>query len=67
MSEVRWCQWHIVDRFNYYKMVMCQVIPGLYVGSARDSQDWEQLRAARISHIVSVHDTAKKEFRVGGK
>ena len=56
-----------MDRFNYYIMVMCQVIPGLYVGSARDSQDWEQLRAARISHIVSVHDTAKKEFRVGGK
>ena len=58
---------HFVDWFNVYQMPVCQVIPGLFVGSARDSQDWEQLRAARISHIVSVHDTAKKEFRVGGK
>ena len=41
-----------------------QVLPGLYVGSYRDSKDLHQLSANSITHIVAVHDTAKKWYKV---
>ncbi|GBM39637.1 Dual specificity protein phosphatase 22 [Araneus ventricosus] len=36
------------------------VLPGLYLGSFRDGKDSEQLRNNEITHIVSIHDTAKE-------
>ncbi|XP_014672609.1 PREDICTED: dual specificity protein phosphatase 22-like [Priapulus caudatus] len=38
---------------------MNKVLPGLYVGSCRDSKDERQLREHGITHILSVHDNAK--------
>ena len=40
-------------------------MPSLYVGSFRDSRDTEQMERFRISHIVAVHDNAKKLLKVG--
>lgn len=37
-----------------------QVLPGLYVGNFRDAKDPDQLRANNITHIISIHDNAKK-------
>ena len=42
---------------------MGEVLPGLFIGSAKDSTNLEELRRNGITHIVSVHDNAKKEFR----
>lgn len=39
---------------------MNRVLPGLYVGNFRDAKDSEQLKAYKITHIVSIHDFAKK-------
>lgn len=41
-------------------MFLFQVLPGLYVGNFRDAKDSEQLKAYKITHIVSIHDFAKK-------
>ena len=37
-----------------------QILPGLYVGSVRDSKDQEQLRLNNITHIISIHDNPKR-------
>ena len=42
---------------------MGEILPGLFIGSAKDSTDLEELRRHGITHVVSIHDTAKKEFR----
>ena len=42
---------------------MAEVLPGLFIGSAKDSVNLEELRRNGITHVVSVHDAAKKEFR----
>ncbi|XP_064466789.1 dual specificity protein phosphatase 22-B-like [Ornithodoros turicata] len=39
---------------------MNKVLPGVYIGNFRDSKDPEQLRANNITHIISIHDTARK-------
>ncbi|XP_022917928.1 dual specificity protein phosphatase 22 isoform X2 [Onthophagus taurus] len=39
---------------------MNKVLPGLYVGNYRDSKDSAQLDKYNITHIVAIHDTAKK-------
>ncbi|GIY43951.1 dual specificity protein phosphatase 22 [Caerostris darwini] len=39
---------------------MFQVLPGLYLGSFRDGKDSDQLRNNDITHIISIHDTAKE-------
>ncbi|XP_019878278.2 protein phosphatase Slingshot-like [Aethina tumida] len=39
---------------------MNKVLPGLYVGNYRDSKDSSQLAKHSITHILSIHDTAKK-------
>ncbi|XP_037781170.1 dual specificity protein phosphatase 22-like [Penaeus monodon] len=39
---------------------MNKVLPGLYVGNFRDSKDPEQLKAHHITHILSIHDNARK-------
>ncbi|XP_064107506.1 serine/arginine repetitive matrix protein 2-like isoform X1 [Macrobrachium nipponense] len=36
------------------------VLPGLYVGNFRDSKDPEQLKTHNITHILSIHDNARK-------
>ncbi|XP_054723091.1 dual specificity protein phosphatase 22-like [Uloborus diversus] len=39
---------------------MNKVLPGLYLGSFRDGKDSEQLQSNKITHIISIHDTAKE-------
>jgi atypical dual specificity phosphatase len=39
---------------------MFQVLPGLYVGNYRDSKDASQLERFEITHIVAIHDAARK-------
>lgn len=39
---------------------MSKILPGLYVGNFRDAKDVEKLAANNITHILSIHDNAKK-------
>lgn len=39
---------------------MNKVLPGLYVGNYRDSKDSTQLERFQITHIVAIHDAARK-------
>ncbi|CAH1366993.1 unnamed protein product [Tenebrio molitor] len=39
---------------------LSKVLPGLYVGNYRDSKDANQLNKHNITHIVAIHDSAKK-------
>ncbi|GLV39449.1 uncharacterized protein CBL_13328 [Carabus blaptoides fortunei] len=39
---------------------MNKVLPGLYVGNYRDSKDPAQLNKYNISHIVAIHDAARR-------
>ncbi|XP_050300754.1 dual specificity protein phosphatase 22-like [Anthonomus grandis grandis] len=39
---------------------MNRVLPGLYVGNYRDSKDSSQLAKHNITHIVAIHDTARR-------
>ncbi|XP_054286939.1 dual specificity protein phosphatase 22-like [Macrosteles quadrilineatus] len=39
---------------------MNKVLPGLYVGNYRDSKDAQQLDRFNITHIVAIHDAARK-------
>lgn len=39
---------------------MNKVLPGLYVGNYRDSKDASQLERFEITHIVAIHDAARK-------
>ncbi len=41
-----------------------QVILGLYIGNYRDSKDIEQLTENGITHIIAIHDTARRLFPV---
>ncbi|GFO32912.1 dual specificity protein phosphatase 22 [Plakobranchus ocellatus] len=36
------------------------ILSGLYIGNFRDAKDLEQLENNNITHIVSIHDNAKK-------
>lgn len=40
------------------------MIPGLYIGSFRDSKDFAQLENNQITHIISVLDAPKKIHQV---
>ena len=44
-----------------------QILSGLYIGNFRDSKDLKQLDLHKITHILSVHDEARKLFKVGIK
>lgn len=44
-----------------------QVLPGLYVGNYRDSKDVNQLSKHNITHILAIHDTARKLHPVSVK
>ncbi|CAG4949937.1 unnamed protein product [Colias eurytheme] len=39
---------------------MNKVLPGLYVGNYRDSKDPVQLDKYKITHILSIHDAARR-------
>ncbi|XP_077300443.1 dual specificity protein phosphatase 22-B [Arctopsyche grandis] len=39
---------------------MNKVLPGLYVGNYRDSKDPAQLDRHRITHILAIHDAARR-------
>ncbi|EEB14103.1 dual specificity protein phosphatase, putative [Pediculus humanus corporis] len=39
---------------------MNKVLPGLYVGNYRDSKDNAQLERYGITHIIAIHDAARK-------
>ncbi|KAH1008749.1 hypothetical protein HUJ05_009278 [Dendroctonus ponderosae] len=39
---------------------MNKVLPGLYVGNYRDSKDSSQLAKHNITHILAIHDTARR-------
>ncbi|KAL8564593.1 hypothetical protein ACOMHN_032149 [Nucella lapillus] len=39
---------------------MSKILPGLYVGNFRDAKDPKQLSENNITHILSIHDNAKK-------
>lgn len=41
-----------------------QVLPGLYVGNYRDSKDSVQLNRYNITHIIAIHDAARKLHHV---
>jgi hypothetical protein len=43
-----------------YLLWLFQVLPGLYVGNFRDSKDPSQLDRFKITHIVAIHDAARK-------
>lgn len=40
---------------------MNKVLPGLYLGSIKDSKDKTQLETNKITHILAIHDHAKNE------
>jgi hypothetical protein len=42
------------------KYDVLQVLPGLYIGNYRDSKDAAQLERFEITHIVAIHDAARK-------
>ncbi|TRY62162.1 hypothetical protein TCAL_03708 [Tigriopus californicus] len=42
---------------------MTEIVPGLYVGSFRDSKDLRQLDIRKITHILSICDDARKIFK----
>lgn len=38
---------------------MNKILPGLYLGSIRDSKDLEQIKQNNITHILSIHEEPK--------
>lgn len=39
---------------------MNKVLPGLFVGNFRDAKDLQQLEDNKITHVLAIHDNAKK-------
>ena len=46
-------------RLNFYLKITDKILPGIYVGSLKDSQDRANLKNYHISHIVSVIEDAR--------
>ncbi|XP_069880835.1 dual specificity protein phosphatase 22 isoform X4 [Dipodomys merriami] len=38
---------------------MNKILPGLYIGNFKDARDMEQLSKNKVTHILSVHDSAR--------
>uniref|UniRef100_A0A8C5S9J1 Dual specificity phosphatase 22 n=1 Tax=Laticauda laticaudata TaxID=8630 RepID=A0A8C5S9J1_LATLA len=36
-----------------------QILPGLFLGNDKDARDTEQLKQNNITHILSIHDSAR--------
>ena len=56
---INFCSFRIFDFF--------QILPGLFVGNLKDSKDAKQLDLHKITHILAIHDDAKKLFKVNIK
>ncbi|KYN10635.1 Dual specificity protein phosphatase 22 [Trachymyrmex cornetzi] len=42
------------------QLIERHVLPGLYVGNYQDSKDADQLERFEITHILAIHDTARR-------
>ena len=51
----------IIIQFRCF--VSLQILSGLYIGNFRDSKDMKQLDIHKITHILSIHDDARKLFK----
>ncbi|KAJ8790642.1 hypothetical protein J1605_004615 [Eschrichtius robustus] len=40
------------------------ILPGLYIGNFKDARDAEQLSKNKVTHILSVHDSAQPTLEV---
>lgn len=40
---------------------MNKILPGLYLGSIKDSSDLKQLKTNNITHILAIHDHPKPD------
>ncbi|XP_015833311.1 dual specificity protein phosphatase 22 isoform X1 [Tribolium castaneum] len=49
-----------VDKSQIPSFGCSKVLPGLYVGNYRDSKDANQLAKHNITHILAIHDSAKR-------
>ncbi|XP_015269503.1 PREDICTED: dual specificity protein phosphatase 22, partial [Gekko japonicus] len=38
---------------------MNKILPGLYLGNFKDARDTEQLKRNNVTHILSIHDSAR--------
>ena len=47
-----------------WRHLLLQILPGLYIGNLRDSKDSKQLDQCKITHVLSIHDNARKVFKV---
>lgn len=43
------------------------MLPGLYIGNYQDSKDADQLERFEITHILAIHDTARRLHSVSIK
>ena len=55
--------WSSKFHFHSYIFPLLQILSGLYIGNFRDSKDAKQLDIHRITHILSIHDEARKLFK----
>uniref|UniRef100_A0A672UGK0 Uncharacterized protein n=1 Tax=Strigops habroptila TaxID=2489341 RepID=A0A672UGK0_STRHB len=47
--------------------ITSQVVTGLYLGNIRDSEDHESLRRNGVTHILSIHNSAKPVLEVSAR
>lgn len=50
----------ILIQLFFFSNFAQKILPGLYIGTLKDSQDKAQLKAHHITHIVSVFEEAKE-------
>ncbi|XP_045464758.1 dual specificity protein phosphatase 22 isoform X1 [Harmonia axyridis] len=48
------------EKITEFEFGCSKVLPGLYVGNYRDSKDANQLNKNKITHILAIHDTARR-------
>uniref|UniRef100_A0A803VAB7 Dual specificity phosphatase 22 n=1 Tax=Ficedula albicollis TaxID=59894 RepID=A0A803VAB7_FICAL len=44
---------------------MNKILPGLFIGNFKDARDVEQLSKNNITHILSIHDSARPMLERG--
>ncbi|XP_048656433.1 dual specificity protein phosphatase 22 isoform X3 [Marmota marmota marmota] len=42
-----------------FRTGLTRILPGLYIGNFKDARDAEQLSKNKVTHILSVHDSAR--------
>ncbi len=69
LTPIQYFQFHCLffNNCTLSLFFLRQILPGLYIGNFRDSKDCKQLDVNRITHILSIHDDAKKLFKVTRK